>query len=106
MLPNAGPGLSEPSAATGETSARDARAIAAGLAAGELSALYLLHLEPRRLNFPTAEPLTQRSERNLRRAPRTKASAFPSKHKQRHYRSSNKPSPVWNWICWLIEQSS
>jgi NADH-quinone oxidoreductase subunit G len=48
VLPNAGPGLSEPSAATGETAARDARAIAAGLAAGELSALYLLHCDPLR----------------------------------------------------------
>jgi NADH-quinone oxidoreductase subunit G len=48
VLPNAGPGLSEPSAANGETPARDARAIAAGLAAGELSALYLLHCDPLR----------------------------------------------------------
>ncbi len=48
VLPNAGPGLSEPDAATGEASARDARAIAAGLAAGELSALYLLHCDPLR----------------------------------------------------------
>ena len=48
VLPNAGPGLSEPAAASGETAARDARAIAAGLAAGELSALYLLHCDPLR----------------------------------------------------------
>ena len=37
-----------PSAATGETPARDARAIAEALAAGELSALYLLHCDPLR----------------------------------------------------------
>ncbi len=48
VLPNAGPGLSEPGAAAGETSACDARAIAEGLAAGELSALYLLHCDPLR----------------------------------------------------------
>jgi NADH-quinone oxidoreductase subunit G len=48
VLPNAGPGLSEPSAASGESAARDARAIAAGLAAGELNALYLLHCDPLR----------------------------------------------------------
>jgi NADH-quinone oxidoreductase subunit G len=48
VLPNAGPGLSEPSAATGEMAARDTRAIAEGLAAGELSALYLLHCDPQR----------------------------------------------------------
>ena len=48
VLPNAGPGLSEPGTAAGETSARDARAIADGLAAGELSALYLLHCDPLR----------------------------------------------------------
>jgi NADH-quinone oxidoreductase subunit G len=48
VLPNAGPGLTEPGAATGETSACDTRAIAEGLAAGELSALYLLHCDPLR----------------------------------------------------------
>jgi NADH-quinone oxidoreductase subunit G len=52
VLPNAGPGLSEPAAAAGDTnggsSPRDAQAIAAGLAAGELSALYLLHCDPLR----------------------------------------------------------
>jgi NADH-quinone oxidoreductase subunit G len=52
VLPNAGPGLSEPSAVAGEqdvdSPARDARAIAEGLAAGELSALYLLHCDPLR----------------------------------------------------------
>jgi NADH-quinone oxidoreductase subunit G len=48
VLPNAGPGLSEPTGASGETTARDARAIAEGLAAGELSALYLLHCDPLR----------------------------------------------------------
>jgi NADH-quinone oxidoreductase subunit G len=61
VLPNAGPGLSAPSAAengagasaapddTNASSApRDTHAIAAGLAAGELSALYLLHCDPLR----------------------------------------------------------
>jgi NADH-quinone oxidoreductase subunit G len=52
VLPNAGPGLSEPSAVAGEqdadSSARDTRAIAEGLATGELSALYLLHCDPLR----------------------------------------------------------
>jgi NADH-quinone oxidoreductase subunit G len=48
VLPNAGPGLAAPPTANGETPARDARAIAAGLAAGELSALYLLHCDPLR----------------------------------------------------------
>jgi NADH-quinone oxidoreductase subunit G len=42
VLPNAGPGLSEPD----ETSGKDARAIAEGLAAGELAALYLLQSDP------------------------------------------------------------
>ncbi len=41
VLPNAGPGLAEPSG-TG----RDAGAIAAAAAAGELTALYLLHTDP------------------------------------------------------------
>jgi NADH-quinone oxidoreductase subunit G len=52
VLPNAGPGLSELDVAGGETHgsspARDAHAIAEGLAAGELSALYLLHCDPLR----------------------------------------------------------
>ncbi len=61
VLPNAGPGLSEPPAAGGDANGtsgngggsgsvptRDARAIAEGLAAGELSALYLLHCDPLR----------------------------------------------------------
>ncbi len=49
VLPNAGPGLSEP-ASTG----RDARAIAEGLADGELAALYLLHSDPLR-DLPGSE---------------------------------------------------
>jgi NADH-quinone oxidoreductase subunit G len=44
VLPNAGPGLS----ASGEQSARDTRAIAEGLADGELAALYLLQCDPLR----------------------------------------------------------
>jgi NADH-quinone oxidoreductase subunit G len=44
MLPNAGPGLSPPSPATG--AGRDAAAIAQALAAGELTALYLLQSDP------------------------------------------------------------
>ncbi len=58
VLPNAGPGLSELTASGGGdgdgeagdrgAAGRDARAIAAGLAAGELSALYLLHCDPLR----------------------------------------------------------
>jgi NADH-quinone oxidoreductase subunit G len=56
VLPNAGPGLSAPAAVAGATNGsanagappRDAQAIAAGLAAGELSALYLLHCDPLR----------------------------------------------------------
>jgi NADH-quinone oxidoreductase subunit G len=47
VLPNAGPGLSEPQP-LGEQPARDTRAIAEGLLAGELSALYLLHCDPLR----------------------------------------------------------
>jgi NADH-quinone oxidoreductase subunit G len=43
VLPNAGPGLSEP-----PSSGRDARAIAEGLAEGDLAALYLLHSDPLR----------------------------------------------------------
>jgi NADH-quinone oxidoreductase subunit G len=52
VLPNAGPGLSEPTATSASTNGgsgpRDAHAIAEGLAAGELSALYLLHCDPLR----------------------------------------------------------
>jgi NADH-quinone oxidoreductase subunit G len=62
VLPNAGPGLSHPRTAAGEakpgevigeiasqdSSPRDARAIAEGLAGGELAALYLLHADPLR----------------------------------------------------------
>ncbi len=53
VLPNAGPGLSEPAVATGASNgsaaaARDTHAVAEGLAAGELSALYLLHCDPLR----------------------------------------------------------
>jgi NADH-quinone oxidoreductase subunit G len=42
LLPNAGPGYTTPPGERG----RDARGIAAGLAAGELSGLYLLHCDP------------------------------------------------------------
>jgi NADH-quinone oxidoreductase subunit G len=49
VLPNAGPGLSQPG---GE--GRDAHAIAQGLADGELSALYLLHSDPLR-DLPDGE---------------------------------------------------
>jgi NADH-quinone oxidoreductase subunit G len=45
VLPNAGPGLGEPAAGR---SARGAREIAEGLAAGELAALYLLNRDPLR----------------------------------------------------------
>ncbi|HEX7610615.1 MAG TPA: NADH-quinone oxidoreductase subunit NuoG, partial [Solirubrobacteraceae bacterium] len=49
VLPNAGPGLSAPDVEAGAAVAgRDARAIAEGLAAGELAALYLLHCDPLR----------------------------------------------------------
>jgi NADH-quinone oxidoreductase subunit G len=48
-LPNAGPGLSEPVSV-----GRDARAIAEGLAEGELAAVYLLHSEPLR-DLPDSE---------------------------------------------------
>jgi NADH-quinone oxidoreductase subunit G len=60
VLPNAGPGLAEPGPVTATASgngnghgtatppARDAHEIAAGLAAGDLSALYLLHCDPLR----------------------------------------------------------
>jgi NADH-quinone oxidoreductase subunit G len=52
VLPNAGPGLSEPPAAPATTNGssvpRETHAIAEGLATGELSALYLLHCDPLR----------------------------------------------------------
>jgi NADH-quinone oxidoreductase subunit G len=63
VLPGIGPGLSEPhaeaSSGTGVAAApgpspRDARAIAEGLAGGELSALYLLHCDPLR-DLPDSE---------------------------------------------------
>ncbi len=54
VLPNAGPGLSEPAGGSG-ASGHDAPAIAAALAAGELSCLYLLH----------ADPLEDSSQRDL-----------------------------------------
>jgi NADH-quinone oxidoreductase subunit G len=50
VLPNAGPGLALPDT----RSARDARGIAEGLAAGELAALYLLHGDPLR-DLPDGE---------------------------------------------------
>jgi NADH-quinone oxidoreductase subunit G len=59
VLPNAGPGLREPDDAPG----KDARAIAEGLAAGELAALYLFQTDPlhelpdRELVDPAPEPL-------------------------------------------------
>jgi NADH-quinone oxidoreductase subunit G len=59
VLPNAGPGLSEP----GEGPGKDARAIAEGLAGGELAALYLFQTDPlhdlpdRKLVDPAPEPL-------------------------------------------------
>ncbi len=63
VLPGVGPGLTEsPAPGGGQTSAgssaqsdpRDARGIAEGLAAGELSALYLLHCDPLR-DLPDTE---------------------------------------------------
>jgi NADH-quinone oxidoreductase subunit G len=48
VLPNAGPGLSEPPAVPSGANGRDARAIAEALAGGELAALYLLHSDPLR----------------------------------------------------------
>jgi NADH-quinone oxidoreductase subunit G len=45
VLPGVGPGLAE---IAGETTARDARAIAEGLAGGDLAALYLLQCDPLR----------------------------------------------------------
>jgi NADH-quinone oxidoreductase subunit G len=50
VLPNAGPGLTAPASVAG----RDAHAIAEGLAAGELQALYLLQSDPL-LDLPDAE---------------------------------------------------
>jgi NADH-quinone oxidoreductase subunit G len=44
VLPNSGPGFSQPE----HTAARDARGIAEGLADGELGALYILHGDPLR----------------------------------------------------------
>jgi NADH-quinone oxidoreductase subunit G len=49
VLPNAGPGLSEP-----EAEGRDTPAIAAALAAGELSAVYLLEVDPLSTSDPFA----------------------------------------------------
>ena len=46
VLPNAGPGLSEPPSATSEVDPRDARAIAHGLADGELAAVLLFGADP------------------------------------------------------------
>jgi NADH-quinone oxidoreductase subunit G len=47
VLPNAGPGLSDPPAVDGAGPiGRDAAGIAEGLAAGELTALYLLQADP------------------------------------------------------------
>jgi NADH-quinone oxidoreductase subunit G len=66
VLPNAGPGLSQPSVAAGDSNngegaggvasqdPRDAHAIAEGLAGGELAALYLLHTDPLR-DLPDSE---------------------------------------------------
>jgi NADH-quinone oxidoreductase subunit G len=53
VLPNAGPGLSEPAGEAAGT-ARDAQGIAQGLADGELSALYLLQCDPLR-DLPDGE---------------------------------------------------
>jgi NADH-quinone oxidoreductase subunit G len=49
VLPNAGPGLSEP-----EAEGRDTPAIAAALAAGELSAVHLLEVDPLSTSYPFA----------------------------------------------------
>ncbi len=54
VLPNAGPGLAEPGATRGSADGRDGRAIAEGLAKGELAALYLLHADPL-LDLPERE---------------------------------------------------
>src|SRR5205085_7815494 len=48
VLPNGGPGLAELEGDAAPGPGRDARAIAEGLAEGELSALYLLHADPLR----------------------------------------------------------
>ncbi|HUB74221.1 MAG TPA: NADH-quinone oxidoreductase subunit NuoG [Solirubrobacteraceae bacterium] len=48
VLPGAGPGLAELERSGSEQAPRDARAIAEGLAGGDLSALYLLHADPLR----------------------------------------------------------
>jgi NADH-quinone oxidoreductase subunit G len=58
VLPNGGPGLCEP----GHVPGRDARAIAEGLAGGELAALYLLQVDPHDL------PDRELWERALQRA--------------------------------------
>ncbi len=50
VLPNAGPGLSEPSTTTG-ADPRDARGIAVGLAEGELAAVLLLQSDPLSADF-------------------------------------------------------
>ncbi len=63
VLPNAGPGLTEPPAIEGSTLARDARAIAEGLAAGALAAVYLLRCDPL-----TDLPYRELWERGLGRA--------------------------------------
>jgi NADH-quinone oxidoreductase subunit G len=46
VLPNAGPGLSDPASAGPAGHGRDARGIAEGIACGELTALYLLQSDP------------------------------------------------------------
>jgi NADH-quinone oxidoreductase subunit G len=46
VLPNAGPGLAAPAPIEGATLPRDARAIAEGLSAGALAAVYLLRSDP------------------------------------------------------------
>jgi NADH-quinone oxidoreductase subunit G len=63
VLPNAGPGLAEAPAIEGSALARDARAIAEGLAAGALAAVYLLRTEPL-----TDLPYRELWERGLGRA--------------------------------------
>jgi len=64
VLPGVGPGLAELDGGAGAQAPRDARTIAQGLAAGELSALYLLH----------ADPLRDLPERSLWEAALAKAS--------------------------------
>jgi NADH-quinone oxidoreductase subunit G len=63
VLPNAGPGLAEAPAIEGSALARDARAIAEGLAAGALAAVYLLRTDPL-----TDLPYRELWERGLGRA--------------------------------------